>query len=220
MPDELELKAVVADPAAVRERLLAAGAHPGFKGLMEDRRYDRDGQLLRRDEVLRVRRFRPDGPAPGGGGEPQAEVSWKGPTRRSPEGYKVREETVCRMAAGSGEPERLLRALGYAPSHAIDRYVELYELDGAVVRLEWYPRMDVLIEVEGAPAAIEWAIRATGIPRGEFTAEPLVEFVRRYEPRTGRPAALSLAELGGERPSWELPSGEPPSLRRTGRELR
>lgn len=202
MPDELELKAVVEAPAAVRERLLAAGARPGFKGLMEDRRYDRDGELLRRDEVLRVRRFRPAGPAPADA-EARTEVSWKGPTRRSAEGYKVREETVCRIAAGSGEPERLLQALGYAASHAIDRYVELYELDGAVVRLEWYPRMDVLVEVEGAPAAIERAIRATGIPRGDFTAEPLVEFVRRYEPRTGRRAALSLAELGGEPPSWE-----------------
>ncbi|HEU5170366.1 MAG TPA: hypothetical protein VFU46_07505 [Gemmatimonadales bacterium] len=57
MAEELELKSVVPDPSAVRARLIAAGAVPGFRGLMEDRRYDRDGALTARDEVLRVRRF-------------------------------------------------------------------------------------------------------------------------------------------------------------------
>jgi hypothetical protein len=34
-------------------------------------------------------------------------------------------------------------------------------------------------------------VAASGIPRHEFTAEPLVEFVRRYEERTGAPAELA-----------------------------
>lgn len=46
MAEELELKSVVPDPSPVRERLIAAGAVPGFRGLMEDRRYDRNGALL------------------------------------------------------------------------------------------------------------------------------------------------------------------------------
>src|SRR5687767_8773176 len=45
------------------------------------------------------------------------------------------------------------------------------------------PIMDGLIEVEGPPAAIEAAIRATGLPRSAFTADALIDFVRRYEPR-------------------------------------
>ena len=82
--------------------------------------------------------------------------------------------------------------------------VEYFDLpDGAVVRLEWYPRMDVLVEVEGEPPAIEAAIAALGIDRSAFTAESLSAFVARYEARTGRPAATSRAALGSERPSWE-----------------
>jgi adenylate cyclase class IV len=197
MPDELELKTIVPDPAVLRERLAAAGARPAFRGLMEDRRYDRDGQLAARDEVLRVRRFlHADGVI-------TAELTWKGPTRRSADGYKLREEVSCRIEPGSDPPGRIVEALGYTVVQAIDRWVELFELGGAVLRVEWYPRMDVLLEVEGPPEAIETAIRASGLPREGFSAEVLVDFVRRYDARGPRLAALTLAELGDERPAWE-----------------
>ena len=57
--------------------------------------------------------------------------------------------------------------------------------------------MDDLVEVEGAPAAIEKAILVLSIPRASFTGERLPDFVRRFEARTGRNAALSDAELTG-----------------------
>ena len=197
MAEELELKTIVPDPTALRGRLAAAGAHPAFRGLMEDRRYDRDGSLIARDEVLRVRRFlHADGVV-------EAELTWKGPTRRSAEGYKLREERSCRVAPDSDSPGRIVEALGYSVAQAIDRWVEFFELGGALLRVEWYPRMDVLLEVEGPPEAIETASRATGLPRDGFSAEPLVEFVRRYDARGPKPAVLAVAELGGERPAWE-----------------
>lgn len=174
---ELELKAVVPDPATVRDRLLAAGARPGFRGWMRDRRFDRDGQLSARDEVLRVRTYHhPDG-------EFDTVLAWKGPTRRSPEGYKQRDEVELPVAGG--EPDRLLSALGYVPVHTVDRRVEVYDLAGAAVRLEWYPRMDVLLEIEGDAEAIERAVPVTGIPRSQFSAESLADFTRRYQERTG-----------------------------------
>ena len=182
MAEELELKAVVPDPDALRSRLLAAQGRVRFSGRMSDRRYDRQGELTARDEVLRVRSFVPSaGPA-------ETVLGWKGPTRRSPEGYKRREELEVGVA---GHPHALLAALGYDPVHAIDRDVEVWELGGAAVRLERYPDMDVLLEIEGSPEAIERAIDVTGIRRDAFTADPLAEFVRRFEARTGRVATLS-----------------------------
>ena len=89
-------------------------------------------------------------------------LAWKGPTGRSPDGYKLREEIELSVGA---DPGRLLQALGYRAVHAIDREVEIWHLDGATARLERYPRMDVLVEVEGEPAAIERAVAASGIPR-------------------------------------------------------
>ena len=189
MADELELKAVVPDPAALRERLRVAGAEERFRGRMSDRRYDRAGELAGRDEVLRVRSYHHDG------GRVQSVLGWKGPVRRSPEGYKQREElelaTGQSTTATDASPHAFLARLGYEPIHAIDREVEVYSLGGATVRLERYPRMDPLVEVEGTPAAIELAIQATGIDRAGFTAESLADFVRRFEARTGQPALLA-----------------------------
>jgi hypothetical protein len=84
----------------------------------------------------------------------------------------------------------------------IDRYVELHQLAEAVARLEWYPRMDVLVEIEGSPGGMERLIRATGLPRGDYVADSLAAFVARYEARTGRPAVLAESGLQGEPPSW------------------
>ena len=197
MAAELELKAPVDDAGAVRDRLRAAGAVLTREGLMTDRRYDEDGRLEARDEVLRVRAYAlADGRADGC-------VTWKGPTRRSAEGYKLREEHELHFDGDAGSAGRLVTALGFRVTHAIDRWVEYWMLGEATLRLEWYPRMDVLLEVEGDPRAIERAVTATGLPRGRFTAEALADFVRQYESRTGRPAAVALDELDeGEAPSW------------------
>lgn len=150
---------------------------------MTDVRYDRGGELTRRDEVLRARTYHR------GEGRVEFVLAWKGPTGRSPDGYKSREEVE--LSAGA-DPGPLLQALGYRPVHVIEREIEIWHLGEATARLERYPRMDLLVEVEGDPAAIERVVAASGIPRDEFTAEPLVEFVRRFEARTG-----SAAELAG-----------------------
>jgi predicted adenylyl cyclase CyaB len=181
---ELELKAVVPDPDGFRRRLRAAGAVPRFLGRMTDMRYDRAGELTTRDEVLRVRTYHhPDGV--------ETVLTWKGPTLRSDDGYKLRQEIELPLARAAADPGRLLVALGYRPVHAIERDVEVYRLGDATARLETYPRMDVLLEVEGAPAAIERAIAASGIARSEFSADPLSEFVRRFEEKSGRQAVLA-----------------------------
>jgi adenylate cyclase class IV len=186
LADELELKAVIQDPEALRRRLRAAGARVRFRGRMSDRRFDRGGELAARDEVLRVRTYhRADG-------HQEAVLGWKGPVRRSWEGYKQREEVELPIVGdGTTLPVSFLSALGFEIVHAIDREVEIYELAGATVRLERYPDMDPLLEVEGLPDEIENAIRLSGIKRDAFTAESLTEFVRRFEARTGRAAVLA-----------------------------
>ena len=55
---ELELKAVVPDPEGLRRRLRQAGAALGSEGRMIDVRYDRDGELVLGDQVLRARTYR------------------------------------------------------------------------------------------------------------------------------------------------------------------
>lgn len=185
----MELKSLVDDLPRRRAAVEAAGAVLQFEGLLSDHRYDTpDSTLAARDNVLRVRVYR-------GAGAPRAELDWKGPTRRE-RGYKVREELDLPV----GEPDVLaamLDRLGYRVTSVIDREIAQYDLQGAMIRFEQYPRMDVLVEVEGAPPQIERAIAALGLAREGFTAERLAGFVARFEARTGMTAALRRDALRG-----------------------
>jgi predicted adenylyl cyclase CyaB len=185
--DELELKARVDDPDALRQKLIAAGATLEYRGAMMDRRFDRKERLKQHDEVVRLRVYHPADHS----GE-WGVLGWKGPVGTR-DGYKHREEWESRV----DDPRAVLvvlRHLGYKIVTRIDRAIEQYRLGAATVRLEWYPAMDVLVEVEGAPEEIERAVAATGLPRESFLAESLPYFKAAYEERTGRPARVSRSE--------------------------
>jgi predicted adenylyl cyclase CyaB len=181
---EVELKSVVDNLDMRRRQVEAAGGVLRFAGRLEDRRFDTPQRELRtRDHVLRLRVRRSEGD------NTRATVDWKGPTTQA-DGYKVREEVAVSVDDAAALATVLAR-LGYDVTEAIDRDVWEYQLHGATIRFERYPRMDLLVEVEGAPDAIERAVAATGLPRAGFTAERLSDFVRRFEARTGSRAALS-----------------------------
>lgn len=187
---EIELKSVVDDIDARRGLLEAAGGRLVFEGSLKDVRYDSAlGDLVQRDHVLRVRVY-------GRNGRNDAHVDWKGATRYE-DGYKVREE-LSTPAADPAALSEILRNLGFVIVKEIEREIVQYELAGATVRFERYPRMDTLVEVEGAPGAIENAITILRLPRAGFTAGRLPEFVAQFELRTGERAALTERELAGE----------------------
>jgi len=185
--DELELKARVDDADALRQALIAAGAELVYRGAMLDRRFDRKERLRKRDEVVRLRVYHPADRS----GE-WGVLGWKGPVGTR-DGYRHREEWESRV----DDPRAalvVLRHLGYKIVVRIDRAVEQYRLGDAALRLEWYPAMDVLLEVEGPPQDIERAIAATGLPRESFLPESLPYFTAAYEQRTGRIARVCRAQ--------------------------
>ena len=190
---EVELKAVLDSWRDRGARLERAGARRVFFGRIEDRRYDTPARTLAAgDIVLRLRIYR-------GADGTRAELEYKGATGYE-DGYKVREE----IGSTVSDPEavaHILSGLGYTVTRAIDREIEQWDVEGASVRFERYPRMDDLVEVEGAPDAIERAIAALGIARTAYTAERLTDFAMRYEARTGKRAAVSDAELDGNAPA-------------------
>ncbi len=187
---EVELKSVVDDPALRRSMLERAGARLVFKGQLTDSRYDdRSADLSGRDHVLRLRVY-------DSGNGREGHIDWKGETRYE-DGYKVREE----ISTAVSDPDAIaviLKKLGFVVVQPIEREIAQYELDGAIVRFEQYPRMDVLVEVEGSPDAIERAITVIGLPRSGFTTGRLADFVARYEARSGESAALTKADLAGD----------------------
>lgn len=186
---EVELKGTVDDPAAARRALEAAGARLVYEGRLEDRRYDTpDRQLSARDHVLRLRVYRDH--------DERAMLDFKGPTTYV-DGYKVREEHSTPVGDAAALA-RILELLGYVVTREIDREIAQFTHAGATIRFERYPRMDVLIEVEGEPEAIERAIALIGGDRARFTTGRLPDFVRDYEARTGERAAICDRELTGD----------------------
>jgi adenylate cyclase class IV len=178
---ELELKAVVNDVASLLSSVRGAGAREEFTGRMIDHRLDfASGALTLRDEVVRVREYRDSS------GRSSATLDWKGPATIV-DGYKRREE----VAASTGDARIILEIMGrigLVVTRTVERDIHQFSLDGAMVRLEHYRRMDDLLEVEGEPSVIERVIAKTGIPRSSFTSESLSAFVERYVARTGLPA--------------------------------
>jgi adenylate cyclase class IV len=185
--DELEVKARIIDAAALRRMLRRAGAILEFRGAMTDRRYDRGRVLAAQDEVLRLRTYRPSGR-----GGARAVLTWKGAASARQHGrYRHRLELELDVP-DPGALHGVLIRLGFRVTEAIDRRVEVYRLGHATLRLERYPRMDILLEVEGSPSSIERAIAATGVSRERFRSESLPYFLRAYRRRTGRAARLAL----------------------------
>lgn len=181
--DEIEVKARVPDAKAFEAALVKAGATVEFSGEMTDHRFDRKGRLADKDEMLRLRVYRPQG------GETRGELCWKGAVESRGE-YRHRQE----IEFGVADPWNalaLLDRLGFTESLRIERIVTVFRLGAATLRVERYPEMDILVEVEGNPESIEQAIAATGLPRTEFLPESLPQFVSRYEKRTGRSARLA-----------------------------
>ncbi len=194
MKQEFELKAALADGGvSLRRRMAAAGWRLVFEGEMSDRRYDTpDRSLEGRDEVLRVRRMTAASEHRMTAGEHRAVLGWKGPASERL-GYKVRAE--AETPVGDAETTvRILERLGFTEiTLAIDRRVELYEKGGVRVRIEAYPRMDTLVEIEGDPRAVDERLPELGLPREAWKPWGLPEFVCRYEERTGLAARLATA---------------------------
>ena len=187
---ETELKAVV-DDLALRRRLVEEGGGVLEKeGYLQDRRWDTEAETIRaRDHVLRIRVF-------SGRAGTEASLEWKGPTRAE-NGFKLREEIGTTVADATALSEMMER-LGLQVTKTIDRDIVQFKLRGATVRFETYPRMDVLVEVEGTTAQIEEAVSVIGLPRESYTADSLPEFMARYEQRTGKRPVVCAADLDDE----------------------
>lgn len=187
--DEVELKSVVDDLPLRRGHVEDAGGRLRFAGTMVDRYYTREAGWDGGAGRLRLRTYQ----APAGG---WAELTWKGHARME-RGYKVREELNTRVE-DEAVLRRILERMGFSESERVTREIAWYVFGEATLRFEQFPRMDLLVEVEGTPEAIEQAILAAGIPREQFTAEPLEVFIRRFEARTGTNALLDDPRAGWE----------------------
>jgi adenylate cyclase class IV len=138
---EVELKAVVDDLAERGRESRRRARRFRSRGRFSDRRYDfASREPSGRDEVLRVRRYH-------GATSTKTYLDWKGATEFR-DVYKVREE-ITTPVEDYRSLELILFRLELELVWEIDRDIAQYQIGGATIRFEVYPRMDVLVEVEG-----------------------------------------------------------------------
>jgi adenylate cyclase class 2 len=141
---EVEVKFLLSDQAALERRLLGLGASLLQPRILEvNLRFDTpDGTLTARRQVLRLRQ------------DAQSVMTYKGPSQDGIE-VSARQEiefTVSNFAAA----QHLLEALGYQVSVIYQKYRAMYALGPVVVTLDEMP-FGFFAEIEGSDAA---AIRA------------------------------------------------------------
>ena len=149
---EVEVKFLVADLAAFRDRLLAAGGTLTKARIFERNvRFDTpDGDLLKKRELLRLRQ------------DSDVRITFKGEVPQALQSEaKVREE--LEVGVTDFETTALIfERLGFAPVQVYEKYRETFVLGAVEVVLDEMPYGD-FVELEGEEVAIKTAATDLGL---------------------------------------------------------
>jgi len=153
MGDEIEAKMKVADLAAVRKRLEAAGAVRGRKELETNAFFDApDHRLQSSDRGLRIRI------AVDESGQTRCLVTMKGPMHVGQ--FKNREE--IQFSADDAEAVRkIFENLGFKSTLSFQKRRETWLFGGCEVALDEMPYLGTFVEIEGQSEAVIAAARAS-----------------------------------------------------------
>jgi adenylate cyclase class 2 len=149
---EVEVKFLVADLAAFRERLLANGG-----SLKKERVFERnvcfdtpDNELLKKRELLRLRQ------------DADVRVTFKGEVAEDARSEaKIREELEVNVSDFS-TTAKIFERLGFAPVQVYEKYRETFTLDDIEIVLDEMPFGD-FVELEGEEVAIKTSATDLGL---------------------------------------------------------
>ncbi|MAT99289.1 MAG: hypothetical protein CL608_19295 [Anaerolineaceae bacterium] len=144
---EVEVKFLVPDLAAFRERLLAAGAEPKKPRIFERNvRFDTaDERLYQELSLLRLRQ------------DTAVTLTYKGTPENLPQSEaKVREELEVQVSDFDTLAE-IFKRLGFAPMQVYEKYRETFQWQDVEIVLDELPYGN-FIELEGDEAGIKTAV--------------------------------------------------------------
>jgi adenylate cyclase class 2 len=150
---EVEVKFLLADRAAFRARLLAAGAISAKPRVFERNvRFDTpDQQLLQREELLRLRQ------------DTAVRLTYKGLAAEDHQSEaKIREELEIGVS-DYDTAALILTRLGFAPVQVYEKYRETFTWQDVEIVLDELPYGD-FVELEGPEAGIKTAAAALDLP--------------------------------------------------------
>ncbi len=149
--EEIEVKFLIDDLSAMRQRLLALGATLKTPRTYEDNwLFDTpDEQLTRQGRVLRLRRDR------------RNLITYKEPPAQPDQDFKVLGEYEIEVS-DFDQAHTILEKLGFAPALRYEKYRETFTYQGAEVVLDEVP-FGTFMEIEASREAIQRIATALGL---------------------------------------------------------
>jgi adenylate cyclase, class 2 len=187
---EVEIKFRVADVRRLERSLTDAGFQLKTPPTHEmNSLYDRPGNPLRRQgAILRLRKY---------GERWRLTHKAKGKAGR----HKTREEHETAVESGP-ELDAILRALGYAPVFAYEKFRSEWSDGKGEVVVDHTP-IGVVAEIEGAPRWIDRTARALGVDSRDYITKSYGELFLEWKKATGSAAAsMTFRECGSRRPRF------------------
>lgn len=157
--EEIEIKFLVDDLAALRQRVVALGATVATPRTYEDNLcFDTpDGQLEQHGRLLRLRR------------DQRNVLTYKEPPVTPDTDFKVRQEYEIEVS-NFAQTHAIIGKLGFVPVFRYEKYRETFVYDDAEILLDDTP-CGAFVELEGAREELERLIAALALdPSPRFTA--------------------------------------------------
>jgi adenylate cyclase class 2 len=175
MPQETEIKFLVADLRVLTRRLRAAGFRiTERRALEQNTLYDLPGQVLRkRGELLRLRQY---------GKHWLLTHKGRGTAGR----HKSRAETETAVADGACM-DCILRALGFEPTFRYEKFRTAWSDGKGHVLVDETPIGNVA-EIEGAPTWIDRTARKLAVSPRDYITDSYVGLFFAWKARTGSAA--------------------------------
>lgn len=134
---EIEVKILGINPDDIKAKLTELKAEKDFEGLLKVRYFDTpDGEVRKREELLRVREYEGKG----------VEVCYKS-NKRIEDGYKVYDEQHL-QADNFDEVTRMFEELGFIVTTYYEKKRTVFKLDGAEIVIDEYPKIPPFMEIE------------------------------------------------------------------------
>lgn len=188
MPDEVEIKFLVRDAAALQEKLRAAGFHQKTPRTFEQNTLYDNGQrqLQKRGELLRLRRY---------GDQWTLTHKAKGASGV----HKTRRETETRVEDGESM-HAILAALEFEPGFRYEKFREEWSDGGGQVVLDETP-IGNIAEIEGPPEWIDQTAAALNVNREQYLTTNYAQMFFDWKKRTGSNASeMTYAAVTGRTP--------------------
>lgn len=173
MPQEIEIKLALTDPARLRARLGDVGAVCLGRVFEDNQLFDTDERRLRGAGVgLRLRRSGPEPLDSAGPGAGVATLTYKGPLT----GGVIRQREELETAVGDASAvEQILRQLGFQPFVRYEKRRETWRLGESEISIDELPRLGWFVEIESpSVAAVEQTRQMLALDAAPAVAETYV----------------------------------------------